>query len=671
MATVSNTLKLSDKMTPALKSIITAMNSTLRAMESMDAASSSAFRSAKRDAAMASAAVDDFASSFDDVSQGAKRAERGAGSSLDNLVSKVAMVTAAVYGIRKALELAGKVSDISDQMTQATSRLGLLSEQMPALTMGIDTTSAEGQAAKLTALQDQVLASAQRSRSGYLETIDAVSQLGMNAGDAFSSTDEIVAFSELMNKSFKVSGADAQAQAGAMRQLTQALASGVLRGDEFNSIAEQAPMVYQAIADYMGKSKGEIRALAAEGALTADVVKNAMFAASDSIEGKFSSMPKTWADNWTTMKNNALVAFQPVLSKVNELANSERFQRFIESTQAGFATLANIALGALDMISAGVGWAADHADLLLLVIGALGIAFMVMGVKAGAAWAMAHWPILAVIAAIGVAVAVLSHFGITGEQALGAVGGAIFWVGALFKNLGLSVANIGLGIANVFMAVVDNVITAFTNAGLNIKSFFFNLMSTILSFVASIAEALNKLPFVEFDYSGLSGKASEYAQTAAEAQAAKGEYKSIGDAWNEGMSTFDTFAEGWGSDAFAGGQAWAKNLTGALGDFTSGIENFGTQMDYSQFGGVGGMSIDEIGKVGSVGRIDDEVSIKDEDIKLLKDVAALEFQMNFTQLTPQFHAGDFIITKEADADQILSYIEESVSESLRSSLLVL
>ena len=646
MATVSSTLKLNDKMTPALKSIMTAMNSTLRAMEGMDVASSSAFRAAKRDAAIASSAIDDFANSFDKIPDSAQRAERSAGSGLDNLIKKAVALTAAVYGVRKAFDLAGKVINISDQLTQSTARLGILSEQMPSIALSFDTSGAEGQADKLTALQEQVFASAQRSRSGYFDTMNAVSQLGMNAGDAFSSTDEIVAFSELMNKSFKVSGADAQAQAGAMRQLTQALASGVLRGDEFNSIAEQAPMVYQAIADYMGKSKGEIRAMAADGALSAAVVKNAMFAAAEDIENKFTTMPKTFSDQWTIMKNDALQAFTPLLTTLNQMLNSPEAQTALSSITNGFYLIADGAQWALGLISQGAQWAYGNLDQLKTALILLGAVTIGVAGASAVSWAIANWPILLIIGSIVLLTGILNHFGVSSEQVLGVVAG-------LFGGLYAFLYNMVSGTYNLFVSFAEFFANFLNDPVGSIYRLFWNLQDFILSTLQIIASGIDAV----FG-SNLAGVVSGWREgLEAKVTATFGEPEvkfdrmgqmDILDGWNKGLSV-------------------AGNITDGLSNAAERIAEMGTgDMDYSPFGD----DISEIGKVGSVGRIDDDVSISEEDIKLLKDVVALDWQMNLTQLTPQMSVQFGDVRETADVGAILEFIEEITEEALSSSLVV-
>ena len=169
-------------------------------------------------------------------------------------------------------------------------------------------------------LNQMIFDSAQRSRGAYQSTADMVAKLGNLAGEAFGSTAEIVAFAEQINKQMTLSGASNTAKDAAMLQLTQAMSSGVLRGEELNSILEQTPTIAKTIAEYMGVTTGEMREMASEGAITAEVVKNAMFAAADETNAKFAEMPMTWGQIWTSAQNIALQTFQPLLDMVGQFA---------------------------------------------------------------------------------------------------------------------------------------------------------------------------------------------------------------------------------------------------------------------------------------------------------------------------------------------------------------
>ena len=224
--------------------------------------------------------------------------------------------------------------NLSDQLTSTTARLNLMND-------GLQTTQD---------LQNMIYLSAERARGSYQATADAVSKLGLMAGDAFSSSEEIIAFMEQVNKQFTIAGTEAAGIDAAMLQLTQAMGSGVLRGEEYNSILEQAPNIIQAIADYMEVPKGQLKDMAAEGQITAEIVKAAMFAAADDTNAKFESMPKTFSQIWTSFQNTALMAFQPVLQRMNEIANSEAFQEFVNNAIEGLSLVAGIALEIFDLM---------------------------------------------------------------------------------------------------------------------------------------------------------------------------------------------------------------------------------------------------------------------------------------------------------------------------------
>src|SRR5690606_22944551 len=203
--------------------------------------------------------------------------------------------------ISLAAAIAGAVKgmNIADEYTNTAARLKLIND-------GLQTQEE---------LQNKIFEAANRSRGSYNEMANAVAKMGLLAKDAFSSNDELIAFTELVQKSFKISGADPSEQAGAMRQLTQAMASGRLQGDELVSIMENAPMIFEAIAKYMGVSKGELKKLSSEGVITADVIKNAMFMAAGDIDKAFAKMPMTFGDIWNKIKNGALKAFDKVIAK--------------------------------------------------------------------------------------------------------------------------------------------------------------------------------------------------------------------------------------------------------------------------------------------------------------------------------------------------------------------
>jgi tape measure domain-containing protein len=231
----------------------------------------------------------------------------------------------------------GKVIELSDSFTQASSRLDLVND-------GLQTTAQ---------LQDMIYRSAQSSRGDYLDNMATVSKLGLLAGDSFTSNEEMVDFVELMNKNFIIGGSSTTEQSAAMYQLTQAMAAGKLQGDEYRSIIENAPLLAGAIEDYMQNAgvEGTMKDWASEGLLTADVIKNALFSSADEIESRFENMPMTFGQIWTRVKNSALVEFQPILTRLNDIANSERFDKFVDAGIDAISNFADVALSVFEVIA--------------------------------------------------------------------------------------------------------------------------------------------------------------------------------------------------------------------------------------------------------------------------------------------------------------------------------
>ena len=224
---------------------------------------------------------------------------------------------------------------LSDTLASTTARLNMMND-------GLQTTQD---------LQNMIYLSAERSRGAYQATADAVSKLGLMAGDAFDSSAEIIAFMEQVNKQFRIAGTEAAGIDAAMLQLTQAMGSGVLRGEEYNSILEQAPNIIQTIADYLEVPKGQLKEMAAEGKITADIVKAAMFAAADETNEKFDQMPMTFEQLWTSFENTALMALQPVLEELNEVANSDDFKQMVDHAANAISMLAAIAVPIIEHIA--------------------------------------------------------------------------------------------------------------------------------------------------------------------------------------------------------------------------------------------------------------------------------------------------------------------------------
>lgn len=630
--------------------------------------------------------------------QGRFNQEISAGTQQANELTNTIKRAVAAY---VSIQSVGKALNISDELVQTTSRLNMMND-------GVQTTAE---------LVNMVYAAAQDARGSFSQMADVVARFGNNAKDAFSSSEEVVAFADLIQKQMTIAGASTQEAANAELQLSQALGSGVLRGDELNSIFEQAPNLIQNIADYLDVPIGKIREMAADGELSADVVKAAIFSAADDINSKFNEMPMTWGQMWQSMQNTALIAFQPVLQRLNDLANSEAFQTFIQGAIEAMATLANILLNVFEVAASVGAFIGDNwsiiAPIIYGVIAALGAYLAIMGIvnaitaisaaidatKAAAdalaagqtfLWTVQQyglnaalaacpitWIIVLIIALIAIIFAVCNAIAkMTGiaNSGFGVITGGVNVVIQFFKNLGLTVANIALGIGNAIAALASNMMTAFHNAICSVQSWFYNLLSTALSVIEGICSALNKLPFVEFDYSGISSAADDYAAKASEAAGNKEDYQSISDAFNEGFTTFDAFQDGWASDAFNAGAAWGDGIADKVsnfslsdvfgqtdipnvGDYTSGFN------DAIANSGVG----DSIGNIDdNTGKIKDSLEVSEDELKYLRDIAEQEAINRFTtaEINVDMSGMQNTVNSGDDIDGFMTKLTDSVNEAV-------
>ena len=341
MGTIRTAIALYDGVTSPLQSMHKAMGVVLNTFESMQQASgravdTAAIREAREEWAKAGTAFDAIEENIRNANneqQKFNNSIRGGNNSANGLLStikKIAVAAGGIVGINKVL-------NISDELASTKARLNLLVDD----------------GGSVDVLEQKIMASAQRSRSAYFDTASAVAKLGLNAGNAFGGNmDQVIAFMEQVNKQFVIGGATAQEQSNAMIQLTQAMAAGALRGEELNSILDGAPGIARAIEKYMGIAEGSIKTVAQEGKVTAEVVKNAMFEMADETNAKFDSMPKTWAQIWVDMKNQALSMFAPILTKINQIGNSTKFQKVTTGLINGLAAVANVASSALDILIA-------------------------------------------------------------------------------------------------------------------------------------------------------------------------------------------------------------------------------------------------------------------------------------------------------------------------------
>lgn len=383
-----------------------------------------------------------------------------------------------------ATMLAKSFLSFSDTQTQIIARLGLMND-------GLQDTMQ---------LNEMIYQSAQRSRASYTSTADAIAKMGLNAGNAFSSNQELIAFMESVNKQFAIGGGSVAAMEGAMVQLTQAMASGALRGEELNSILDAAPGIARNIEQYMGWASGSIKQYAEDGMVTAEVVKNAMLASADEINEQFQSMPMTLSQAMTQLQNEVQHSLQGAASEWSDFINSADGQRVLRQMINLFSLLAQIGVDALSAIGQGAVWVAENLDFIIPILAAIGAAlafvkiqsvmaagFSVAGALASAgAWMLAHLPILLLVMVLAAAMIAAQQFGIGMQE----VGG---WVGQVFGMI------YAVGY-NVF-ATLWNVIAAFAEFFANVWNdplgatvrLFAEVFDSILGMVETVAGAIDAL----------------------------------------------------------------------------------------------------------------------------------------------------------------------------------
>lgn len=626
-----------------------------------------------------------------------------------------------------SIQSVGKILNISDELTQTTARLDLMNDSFNKI---------NGTANKTPELVNMVYAAAQDARGSFNDMASVVARFGNNAKDAFGSSEEVVAFANLVQKQMTIAGASTQEAANAELQLSQALGSGVLRGDELNSIFEQAPNLIQNIADYLNVPIGKIREMAADGELSADVVKAAVFAASDDINAKFASMPMTWGQIWTSFQNTAMIAFRPVLQRLNDLANSQMFQNFVNNAIGAVATIAGIVLNLFDLIGSVAEFFADNwsviSPIVYGVIGALAVYAAYLGIIklieiASAAATMIHslamsakiavmaavtgqtmaataaqmgyngalyacpivWIIVLIIALIAIIFAVCNAIAkMTGvaESGFGVICGGVFVVGATFKNLGLVIANVALGIWNALKACAANMRTAFHNSISNIKSFFYGLLSTALTVIGNICEALNRLPFISFDYSGITAMADDYAAKSSAAAGNKEDYTSVSDAFKQGFQTYDAFQSGWAKSAFESGAKWGDGVSNKVSGVFDGLFNQdglpssdynsnvtpGNTSGAADGGEAGGNAAKTAANTGdtadNTAAIAKSLDITNEELKYLRDIAERDTVNRFTTASIKVEMTNHNrIDSKQDLDGIVSTLTSKIENTMSMS----
>lgn len=563
-------------------------------------------------------------------------------------------------------------------------------------------------------LFDMIYASAKNAHAPLMSTVDAITTMGNSTGDLFGSNQELVDFMNQVNKQFAIGGASATEQSSAIEQLSQSMASGVIKGSEMNKILEAVPGIASTIEKNMGWAEGSLMSYAEQGKVTSEVVKASVLNMSDETNEAFENIPLTYSDVMTNLQSDATKIFQPVLQRINDVFNSDIFQSFLVGVTTAMSVGANIMITVFDLIGSVAGWIYDNWSMiepvihgviaaLAIYIGYLGImkvaemvgnAIKAISCLASLAHAAATkeeadktlkataaqygfnsallaspltWFVIILALVIAAVVAFANWIAKTtgvAETGFGVICGWINVVIQWFKNLGIMVVNTFFGIISAISAVGDNISIAFGNAISGVKALFFDLLSTALTVIAEIAEGLNKLPFVEFDFSGITAKAEEFAVKAkVEAENIK-KFGDVGEAFDTGYkeSGLIAFEDGWKEDAMSRGVAWGDDK---MNKFTSGIEEFKYNSGEYDFGLSGTTEADIAATADNTASLNDSVDISNENLKYLKDVAERDAINRFTTAQIKVNMNNNNnISNGMDLDGVINYLTAGVTEAM-------
>lgn len=585
-------------------------------------------------------------------------------------------VASGIYTIKQVMAALSSMTKLTDKVISDTAKLDLQNYS------GLSKSESYGLAYQ----------AAQASRSDISTTSTLASKIAMSGvyGKGQGSLESSINMAETIQKALTLGGGTQEENNRALLQLSQGLSSGKLQGDELRSIREQSPyladMLAQGLAQiddsFIGVTAGDLKNLGAEGKLTSDVVIKAFEAMEDQIDKTFEEKaPRTWAQGVTSVSNTVKFAIGILqqmeggpLQKITNLIWT--ISDYLQSGE-GLQVLAAIAtaIGVIgDVLSFVVGsalklisWLMDNAYILAAVFIVLGVVALAAGIQALIAWIAAVWPLLLIIAVVAIIIKVLLDMGLTFSEIAGGICGGIMVIISFFKNLGLSIWGILKGVWAVLGGLGNNAGLAFQNVGLGIKSFFAGILSTVLGFIADIAAALNKLPFIDFDYSGVSDAATYWANQQASAkadiEANKAAMTDLGKAFSDAYNSVGAFEEGWASDAYDSGYNWGYGVVEGIGETALNLESsFDLSKIMPSTTTIDGGSLDSVDSIGS------DVDISDEDVRLLRDMAARDYLLQLQTITPVANVTFGDVRETADVNKIVEVIENMVEEQMATAL---
>lgn len=587
-------------------------------------------------------------------------------------------------------------------------------------------------------LQDSLMAAANRSRSGFSEMADSVAKLRSQAGEAFKNNDEAIAFAEQLNKLYKLGGASLEQQKAGTLQITQALASGVLRGDEFNSMMENAPLVAQKLAQHLGVGVGQLREMAKNGQLTGDALKNALLGSAVATNEEFARLPMTFGDMVAQIKNVGMYAFQPLIQSWQQFISSVEGQTFMQALQMSMFAIADVALWLFNLFRDGFSWMINNMDVVMSVLSALAIAIAIMGavwVATHIAMMVASWelllPYLIIIGVIIGLIVLVQMFGVSALDVIAGIVAGFVFLGTiiydviafainLFAMLFQFIVSIIAMLHNHFVIFAEFFLNVWKNPIYSVKRLFVNLIKNIINGFANVVDstgavgnaigtafiaganmairainwvisALNKIP--GFSLSTMSeigggggvsvGNAIRGFADSFSAGEEPDDYQTLEKMNPQPVGEILGYANplSLASSAFDGTKSLGqsaidkfKDFTNTMGHYDDLARQFDQQNALAPGSGAGSGGVgDKLGKgknIGNVGKVEDEIKLKDEDIKMMRDIAERQYVVDYQVLTPQVsvHYESNNSATEQDINDIVGKVEETLFNLVNSDL---
>ena len=752
MAAINNSINLTDRMSPVLKTVLKALDSTMKAMDQLDRATnkgmnSAAFKRAKADIDAANAAISSLngqlektgslmdrvgqkASTFgtnmtsswrrylnqsklqgntrgviasrammgvggiinsaSKIPSGIKNLSSGIGNAFDKVSEKCRMAYTETLSfinlVEKGIGAINGLMSANDKVTSDVAKIGLFNYDK-----NMSNAQAYGMAYR----------AAENSRSDISDTTTLINRIMMSGvyGQKAGSLSSATRMAETLNKAMVVGGGTAEENKRALIQLSQGLSSGLLQGDELRSIREQSPYLASVLAEglnkiddkFIGTTVGDLKELGAQGELTSDVVIKALEAMQDQVDATFADKaPRTWAQGLTSIQNTIKVMTAYLqsmeggpLSKISELVWT--IADYLKSSDgirlmSGIANMLTFIGNVLNIVIQaalnGITWLMDHSWVLYTILLAIAIVIGVHIIGALLAMAGAIWPFLLIAGIIVGIIMLIMDMGFTFAQIAGGIAGGVTWLVSLIQNSVLAVIGFFKGMWAALGAIADNIGILFYNLfKVYLPQLALEGAKMIVSRFSVVLDVLGKLVGLlggtGFSSKGILDKIDKQSNDIGNSAKA---YKDVGQAFLNAYHSTGAFEDGWSSKSFNTGYKWGSGvvntLTDGIGDFTGGLKNFmeGSTALYNGATGAGGGVNVAGGNLDGVGSIKNAVNINDEDIQLLRDMAARDYLLNLQQITPVAHISFGDVRETADVNKIMDVIEDMVEEQMSTAL---